>query len=225
MRPPEFRRVASGVLLAVGALSGTCIAPTAGAAADPEPQAPTPQAPTQQAPTPQTVLQPGESYLAAGRRLLVAREPALAMGAYLSEIASKGSSFDALTGAGIAAYQRGLLSLARRYFHEANRLDPESAVGLTNLGVVLLDLKEYYPARNALRTAVALTSGENALALNNLNRAEAAIDEIEHQPPPDAALSREVVRLGSSEFSLRDAATKETNTDAPNTDAPNTGAQ
>lgn len=209
MRPPEFRRVASGVLLAVGALSGTCIAPTAGAAADPEPQAPTPQ----------TVLLPGESYLAAGRRLLVAREPALAMGAYLSEIASKGSSFDALTGAGIAAYQRGLLSLARRYFQGANRLDPESAVGLTNLGVVLLDLKEYYPARNALRTAVALTSGENALALNNLNRAEAAIDEIEHQPPPDAALSREVVRLGSSEFSLRDAATKETNTDAPNTDA------
>jgi Tfp pilus assembly protein PilF len=199
MRSPGRRRIVSVVLIALGMLSGACAAPSEGAMADSEPL---------------VRLLPGETHLAAGRRLLAAHEPALAMDAFDTSITAEGASFDAFTGGGIAAYRQGLLTLARRYFEEASRLAPESVVGQANLGVVLFELKEYYPARNAFRTAVALSSGENELALNDLNRVEAVIAEIEQGPAPNAALSREVVRLGSSEFRLKDSTSQQTDADA-----------
>ena len=187
MRPSGRCRVASVVLIAIGMLSGGCVAPTEGAAITPPPQ---------------IRPEPGGTYLAVGNRLLAAQEPALAMKAYLASIGVEGMSFAAFTGAGVAAYRQGLLTQSQRYFERASRLAPDSVVGPNNLGVVLFKLKEYYPASNSFRAAVALSSGESETALGNLNRVEAVIAVIEEGPDPNPALSHEVVRLGSSEFQL-----------------------
>ncbi|MFQ5565831.1 MAG: hypothetical protein ACE5EU_05655, partial [Paracoccaceae bacterium] len=94
---------------------------------------------------------PVRSYLSLGKRMLAAREPDLAMKAFLTSMSVEGVSAEAMTGAGIAAQRQGLLTSARRYFEQARTLAPDSIVAHNNLGVVLYMLKEYYPARNAFR--------------------------------------------------------------------------
>jgi Flp pilus assembly protein TadD len=144
-----------------------------------------------------------------GNRLLAAREPDLAMKAYLTSMNVEGISAEAMTGAGIAAQQQGLLTSARRYFEQARRLAPDSATVHNNLGVVLYMLKEYYPARNAFRTAYALSGGRSEMAERNLNRAEVTIALLEGAPETDPAISHEVIRLGTSEFRIMEAAAPE----------------
>ena len=149
------------------------------------------------------------SSLLLGNRLLAAREPDLAMKAYLTSMNVEGISAEAMTGAGIAAQQQGLLTSARRYFEQARRLAPDSATAHNNLGVVLYMLKEYYPARNAFRTAYALSSGKSEMAERNLNRTEEAIALLEEVDEADPAISHDLIRLGTSEFRLIEATSPE----------------
>jgi Flp pilus assembly protein TadD len=149
------------------------------------------------------------SFLSQGNRLLAAREPELAMKAFLTSMNVEGISAQAMTGAGIAAQQQGLLTSARRYFEQARRLAPDSATAHNNLGVVLYMLKEYYPARNAFRTAYALSDGRSEMAERNLNQAEVTIALLEGVPETDPAVSHEVIRLGTSEFRIMEAAAPE----------------
>lgn len=155
-----------------------------------------------------------ETYLKLGNRLLAAREPDLAMKAYLSSMTAEGITADALTGAGIAAQQQGLLTAARRYLQEASLQAPDSVHAHNNLGVVLYQLKEYYPARNAFRTAFALSSGTSEFAARNLNRVEEFIAQIEANQPVDTSISHDVLRLGSSEFRLIDARSSRSDAEA-----------
>ena len=149
------------------------------------------------------------SYLSLGKRMLAAREPDLAMKAFLTSMSTDGISAEAMTGAGIAAQQQGLLTSARRYFERARRLAPDSVIAHNNLGVVLYKLKEYYPARNAFRRAYALSNGKSEMAERNLNRAEATIARMEKIPKTDPAISHDVIRLGTSEFRLIETASPE----------------
>jgi Tfp pilus assembly protein PilF len=190
MRPPGRRGFLSAVLIASGLLAGACAQPEGmpeGAAAG------------------QTI-----SYLSFGKRMLAAREPDLAMKAFLTSMSVEGISAEAMTGAGIAAQQLGLLTSARRYFEQARGLAPNSVVAHNNLGVVLYMLKEYYPARSAFRRAYALSSGKSEMAERNLNRAEATIVRMEVVPKTNPAISHNVIRLGTSEFRLIEAAAPET---------------
>ncbi len=191
MRPPGRRGFLSAVLIAFVLLAGACS----------QPQGATSGAAMREA--------PAGSYLARGKRMLVAREPDLAMKAFLTSISVEGISAEAMTGAGIAAQQRGLLTSARRYFEQARGLAPHSVIAHNNLGVVLYMLKEYYPARDAFRTAYALSSGKSEMAERNLNRAEATIARIEEVPKTDPAISHDVIRLGTSEFRLIEIASPE----------------
>ena len=142
--------------------------------------------------------------------MLAAREPDLAMKAFLTSMNAEGISAEAMTGAGIAAQQQGLLTSARRYFEHALELAPDSVIAHNNLGVVLYKLKEYYPARDAFRRAYALSGGRSEMAGRNLNRAEATIARMEKVTKTDPAISHEVVRLGTSEFRLMEAVSPET---------------
>lgn len=198
MRPPGRGRFLPAVLIASGLLAGACTRPegmaegaTAGAA-------------VREAPAGQT-----NSYLSLGKRMLAAREPNLAMKAFLTSMSVDGISAEAMTGAGIAAQRQGLLTSARRYFEQARSLAPDSVIAHNNLGVVLYKLKEYYPARNAFRRAYALSNGKSEIAERNLNRAEATIARMEKVPKTDPAISHDVIRLGTSEFRLIETASPE----------------
>ncbi len=194
MRPPGRRGFLLAVLIASGLLAGACTQPASVAA---------PEAPAQAEP------QQPVSFLSRGKRLLAAREPDLAMKAFLSSMNVDGISAEAMTGAGLAAQQQGLLTSARRYFEIARKLAPDSVIVHNNLGVVLYMLKEYYPARNAFRTAFALSSGKSEMAERNLNRAEATIARMEQVPKTDPAISLDVIRLETSELRLIEAASPE----------------
>ncbi len=198
MRPPGRRGFLPAVLIVSGLLAGACTRPegmaegaTAGAA-------------VREAPAGQT-----NSYLSLGKRMLAAREPDLAMKAFLTSLRVDGIAAEAMTGAGIAAQQQGLLTSARRYFEQARELNPNSVIAHNNLGVVLYKLKEYYPARNAFRRAYALSSGKSEMAERNLNRAEATIAQMEEAAKTDPAISHDVIRLGTSEFRLIEAVSPE----------------
>jgi len=120
-----------------------------------------------------------------------------------------GISAEALTGAGIAYQQQGLLTSARRSLEQASLLAPNSVMVHNNLGVVLFQQKEYYLARDEFRSAFALSNGTSEMAERNLNRVEAKIAEIEMIPETDQAITYEVIRLGSGEFRLKELASPE----------------
>lgn len=152
-----------------------------------------------------SVVRPNETWLGLGERLLQAGEQRLAQQAFERSILIDGVTADALTGAGIAASNQGLVTMARSYFEASTELAPDSVVAQNNLGVVLLRLNEYYRARRAFQAAFALSDGRNELAMRNLRLAELAIAEIESgQDYVDPAVNFTVRRLGSSEFELID---------------------
>ncbi len=182
------------VLIASALLCGACAAPMNAAA----PETPAKSEPRQPV-----------SFLSRGNHLLSAREPDMAMKAFLSSMSVEGISTEAMTGAGMAAQQQGLLTSARRYFEQASELAPNSVIAHNNLGVVLYMLEEYYPARDEFRSAFALSSGKSEMAERNLNRAEATIARTEKIQKTDPAISHEVIRLGSSEFRLVETASPE----------------
>jgi Tfp pilus assembly protein PilF len=185
MKPACRRGFLRAALVAFVLLSGACTQPSGEAA---------PEVSTQTEP------QQPISYLSRGKYLLTAREPDLAMNAFLTSMSVDGISVAALTGAGIAAQQRGLLISAQRYFEQARDLDPNSVAANNNLGVVLYMRKEYYPAQSAFQTAYALSSGTSETAERNLNRAEATIAQIEGLAETDLAIARDGGLFGSGEF-------------------------
>jgi len=194
MMPPGRRGFLSAILIATGLFCGACaelidaVAPEASAISE----------------TPQPA-----SYLSLGNKLLAAREPDLAMKAFLSSMSVEGITVEAMTGAGIAAQQQGLLITARRYFEQASQLAPDSVIAHNNLGVVLYTLKEYYPAREEFKSAFALSSGRSERAMQNLDRAEAAIARIEKIPETDGTIAQEVISRENGEFQLIDSASPE----------------
>ena len=133
---------------------------------------------------------PPTSFLSLGNQMLAAREPDLAMKAFLSSMSVEGISVEAMTGAGIAAKQQRLLKSARRY----------SVLVHNNLGVVLYMMKEYYPARNEFRSAFALSSGRSGIAERNLNRTEAMIARIEQNPEMGSLFSQEALSREDGEI-------------------------
>lgn len=133
-----------------------------------------------------------------GDRLLASGNPALAYDAYIRSIAQSGPTAEALTGAGVAAAQRGLLGQARQRFENALDLAPGSAVAHNNLGTVLHALGQYGPARAHFAAAIALSKANGGLPVHNLALAETALaaigDQQAAQTRPDARLERLGVR-------------------------------
>lgn len=186
MRPAWRRRPPTAMLMASALVCGACATPAIEASVE---------SPSRLSPA------PSETYLSLGNHLLEVREPALAMRAYSSSLAVEGPSVEAFTGAGIAARQQGMLGAARRYFEYARDVAPRSAAVHNNLGVVLLELREYDAARTAFRAALAAGGGDDEQIRRNLARAERA-REGQVGAFEQARLAQRVVRLGKDEFRL-----------------------
>jgi len=140
------------------------------------------------------------SYLSRGKYLLAAGEPDLAMRAFTTAMSVDGISVEAMTGAGIAAQQQGLLVSAQRYFEHARKLAPDSVSVHNNLGVVLYMRKEYYSAQEAFQTAYALSSGTSETAERNLNWTEAMIAEISGRSETGLEAAQNEVLLDATEL-------------------------
>jgi tetratricopeptide (TPR) repeat protein len=156
---------------------------------------------------------PNQTYLELGNRLLGENEPALAMQAFLTSVSVEGMSPQALTGAGVAARQQGLLYTAKRYLEQARDMAPDSAIAQNNLGVVLFLLRDYAGAHTAFRAALKLADEQhNAAIKRNLERAEAALDKLDQQGQVEPVATQQVVRLGSDLYRITDnpAASKAT---------------
>ena len=164
MIPRGRRNLPAAVLLSLfAALSvAACESTDTGAAGG---LAPAAQTSTDQSSQGQVRPAQAESYLALGRRLLVAREPDLARRAFMASIYHDGISAAALTGAGIAAQQQGLLHEARRQLERAVELNPEYGDGWLGLVHGYEFLNRVDDARHALGKAESLQSMDRSLPL------------------------------------------------------------
>lgn len=154
------------------------------------------------APTPVPESTPEVSYIEIGRRLLAAGEYETAIKAFMRSVRIEGVSAAAMTGAGVAAEQLGRVREARGYFEAAVELDPNSILARNNLGVALYKLGDYHNARAAFEAAFALSDGANEVAAQNLALVTHKIAAIEGEGPVHVDLGYEVVRTGSSVYSL-----------------------
>ena len=190
MTPAGVRKLQWTSLLVLGLLGFAC----------------TPKDPTATLePSPEVRPAANQTYLSLGKQFLASNEPSLAMKAFAASMSAEGPSAEAVTGAGIAAEQQGLLTEARRYFERAREIAPNSAVVYNNLGVVLYKLEDYHGARSAFRAALELSGGESGSARDNLEQTEAVIARLALDPAADAAATWEVVRLGTDRFRLVEA--------------------
>ncbi|RMH49283.1 MAG: tetratricopeptide repeat protein [Alphaproteobacteria bacterium] len=104
----------------------------------------------------------------AGRRLLAAGEPELALRRFEEALLADPRSGDALVGAGVASFRLGRLVQARRFLERAVEVAPENAAAWNGLGVVLSALGNQHGAHEALRTAFALDGGRTPEIRTNL---------------------------------------------------------
>lgn len=148
------------------------------------------------------LAEPDTSWLVEGNRLLSANRPDEAHAAFVRSLRVEGMTAAALTGAGVAAERRGLLTEARRHFERAKQLDPESVAAHNNLGAVLYAMGDFHAARQAFRTAFALSSGASEEAEQNLGMAELAIGRAEQAEPDLAGTGVVVQRVGSAGYRL-----------------------
>ncbi len=141
-----------------------------------------------------------DTLIAEGTTLLRAGDHERAYRHFIRALGTGDRQAEALTGAGLALEAQGLLTAARDFFIRARIMAPGSATAHNNLGVVLYRLGDYSGARQAFRTAFAVSSGQSGVAAANLRLAEAAIDR--RMPRPDAGATHRVQRVGSSEYRL-----------------------
>ncbi len=154
------------------------------------------------APTPVPDAKPGVSYLVIGKRLLDAGQHETALKAFLRSARIEGVTAAAMNGAGVAAENLGRTTEAREYFRRAVELDPNSILARNNYGVALYKSGDYHMARSAFEAAFALSNGQNAVAARNLGLVEHKIAEIEGDTPIMIDTGYNVVRTGSSVYSL-----------------------
>ena len=140
------------------------------------------------------------SALEQGLSLLRAGQPDRAHAAFMRALRLGRHPAAALTGAGLAAEARGLLTRARDYLEAASRRAPESMVVQNNLGVVLFRLGEYGAAHRAFRRAFALSSGRNRAARRNLDRAADAVAGT--MPASDPRVTHRLSRAGADRYLL-----------------------
>lgn len=193
MTRPGRRTVTPGVALAV-ALSPVLSGLTACEIV--------PQGPLDGLPPAEALPEPTASWMDLGLRLLAANQPVQAERAFIRSLRVEGMTAAALTGAGVAAQHQGLLTEAMRYYERARELDPDSVAVHNNLGAALFGLGELYPARQAFKTAFALSSGASTEAAQNLGMADLAIARAEAANSTPAENPQKLQRTGSAEYKL-----------------------
>lgn len=142
------------------------------------------------------------TYIDMGRQFLKRGQADMAKAAFIRSIREEGLTAPALTGAGLAAEQQGLLREARRFFERARIKAPTSVLAHNNLGAVLYRMGAYHEAKQAFQAAFALSSGTNRVATHNLALTELAIRRKNRETLAIAPNPTPIQREGSGEYRL-----------------------
>ena len=138
--------------------------------------------------------------LVLGHRLMAAGEFELALRSYTEALGRDGINADVLSAIGSANLRLGRLNQAERFLRKAVELDETFVPAWNNLGVTLLSLRKNAEAREVLRLAFALDSGNSVEIRDNLRLAMAQAQNIE-SPAPEISDFR-LVRRGNGRYLL-----------------------
>ncbi|MCL4675534.1 MAG: tetratricopeptide repeat protein [Pararhodobacter sp.] len=138
--------------------------------------------------------------LLVGHRLMAAGEFELALRAYYRSMAQDGPTVDALSAIGSANLRLGRLGQGEQMLRRALDLDAEFVPALNNLGVVMVERREWGQAAHLFRNAFALDSGRSEEIRQNLRLALANLQDSGY----DAENNNEfaLVRRGNGRFLL-----------------------
>lgn len=114
--------------------------------------------------------------LIVGHRLMASGEPELALRAYYRAAGDLGLNVDVLSALGSANLKLGRIGQAEALLRQAVEEDGEFVPALNNLGVVLMERREYGEARRVFQQAFALDSGRTDAIRENLRLAIARME-------------------------------------------------
>lgn len=141
--------------------------------------------------------------LTVGHRLMDAGEYELALRAYLRAGSERGLDVEVLSSLGSANLKLGRLGQAEDILRRAVALDETYVAAWNNLGVTLMEQRDYGEAERVFRTAYALDSGDSAEIRDNLRLALAKLKN------PDYISSNEndfvLVRRGTGDYLISSA--------------------
>lgn len=141
--------------------------------------------------------------LIVGHRLMAAGEYELALKAYYRAAGEKGLTVDVLSAIGSADMRLGRLGQAEKILRDAIKVDGEFVPAWNNLGVVLMESRQYNEAVEVFRRAFALDSGQTEEIRDNLSLALETQKKIRYGSTPDEVITNfALVRRGNGEYLL-----------------------
>ncbi|WP_297771355.1 tetratricopeptide repeat protein [uncultured Roseovarius sp.] len=143
----------------------------------------------------------GVDGLIVGHRLMDAGEYELAHKAFTRAAVTHGMSADVLAGLGSANLALGRLGTAERLLRDAIKSQDASPEVWNNLGVVLVEQRQYPEAEQILRRAYALDNGESDSIRDNLRLALAKSENSDYGIEQEQ--DYKLVRRGSSDYLIR----------------------
>jgi tetratricopeptide (TPR) repeat protein len=114
--------------------------------------------------------------LIVGHRLMASNEPELALRAYYRAAGELGLNADVLSALGSANLSSGASGRPKRCLRQALDEEEDFVPALNNLGVVLMERREYGEARRVFQQAFALDSGQTDAIRENLRLAIARME-------------------------------------------------
>lgn len=139
--------------------------------------------------------------LVVGHRLMQAGEYELALEAFTRAAGEHGLTVDVLSALGTANLGLGRLGQSETLLRRAIKEDGAIPEIWNNLGVVLLEKREYPEAAQVFRRAYALDNGQSDSIRDNLRLALAKIENPDYDENQEQEYK--LVRRGSSDFLIR----------------------
>jgi len=146
----------------------------------------------------------GVDGLEVGHRLMEAGEYELALKAYYRAGSEIGINSDVLSAIGSADLKLGRLNQAEQVLRRAIEQDPTFVPAINNLGVVLMEARNYGGARALFQQAYALDSGSSDEIRDNLKLAIARSEKPVYGQPvaADNEPTFNLVRRGQGDYVL-----------------------
>ncbi len=138
--------------------------------------------------------------LIVGHRLMAAGEYELALRAYYRAAVDQGFNVDVMSAVGSANLKLGRLNQAEQNLRQAIDLEETFVPAWNNLGVVLLEQRNYAESALVFKRAFALDSGESVEIRDNLRLALAKLDDPDYSVPNEQGPT--LVRRGTGDYLL-----------------------
>lgn len=138
--------------------------------------------------------------LLVGHRLMAAGEFDLALKSYFRAGGEQGLNADVLSALGSANLMLGRLGQAETLLRQAIKKDETFAAAWNNLGVVLMEQRNFAEASRVFRTAFALDSGESVEIRDNFQLALEKLDTPAYPEPEKYKFA--LVRRGPGDYLL-----------------------